>query len=129
MSKWSNNNNLRNLNVSLVHADHHGTFFRPGEGNSNKVIFTTDGGIYYCDDITQTSTPSAITSRNKGYNTSQFYYGSIDASAQDTYDDIAGGTQDNGTWTKLNGVPGVNTFTYTRGGDGAFTEFDDSGEY
>ena len=129
ISKWSNNNNLRNLNVSLVHADHHGTFFRPGEGNSNKVIFTTDGGIYYCDDITQTSTPSAITSRNKGYNTSQFYYGSIDASAQDTYDDIAGGTQDNGTWTKLNGVPGVNTFTYTRGGDGAFTEFDDSGEY
>ena len=129
ISKWSNNNDLLNLNVSLVHADHHGTFFRPGEGNSNKVIFTTDGGIYYCDDITQTSTPDAITSRNKGYNTSQFYYGSIDASAQDTYDDIAGGTQDNGTWTKLNGVPGVNTFTYTRGGDGAFTEFDDSGEY
>ena len=129
ISKWSNNNNLSNLGVSLVHADHHGTFFRPGVGNSNKVVFTTDGGIYYCDDITQASTADVISERNKGYNTSQFYYGTIDESAQISNDDIAGGTQDNGTWTKLNGIQGVNTFLYTRGGDGAFTEFDDSGTY
>ncbi len=108
ISKWSNNNNLSNLEVSGVHADHHGTFFRPGAGNVNKVVFTTDGGIYYCDDITQANnSTTAIQERNKGYNTSQFYYGTIDDSELTSNDDIAGGTQDNGTWTKLNGAKGV----------------------
>ena len=130
ISKWSNNNNLRNLIVSEVHADHHGTFFRPGTGNANKIVFTNDGGIYYCDDITQANnSTTAIQERNNGYNTSQFYYGTIDDSELISNDDIAGGTQDNGTWTKLNGAQGVNEFLYTRGGDGAFTEFDDSGDY
>ena len=130
ISKWSNNNNLRNLNVSEVHADHHGTFFRPGTGNANKIVFTNDGGIYYCDDITQANnSTTAIEERNNGYNTSQFYYGTIDDSELTSNDDIAGGTQDNGTWTKMNGAQGVNEFLYTRGGDGAFTEFDDSGDY
>ncbi|MDC1324452.1 T9SS type A sorting domain-containing protein [Flavobacteriaceae bacterium] len=130
ISKWSYNNNLRNLNVSLVHADHHGTFFRPGTGNANKIVFTNDGGIYYCDDITQANNSStAIQERNNGYNTSQFYYGTIDDSELTSNDDIAGGTQDNGTWTKMNGAQGVNTFEYTRDGDGAYTEFDDEGAY
>ena len=130
ISKWSNNNDLRNLEVSGVHADHHGTFFRPGAGNANKVVFTTDGGIYYCDDITQANnSTTAIQERNKGYNTSQFYYGTIDDSELTSNDDIAGGTQDNGTWTRLNGAKGINSFLYTRGGDGGFTEFDDSGDY
>ena len=130
ISKWSDNNNLRNLGVSPVHADHHGAFFRPGTGNSNKVVFATDGGVYYCDDITQAATSTtAIQERNKGYNTSQFYYGTIDDSVQSSNDDIAGGAQDNGTWAKLEGVPGINSFMKVDGGDGAFTSFDDSGDY
>jgi hypothetical protein len=129
ISKWSNNNNLNNLNVSLVHADQHGTFFRPGVGNENKVVFTNDGGIYYCDDITQASnSTSAIQERNKGYNTSQFYYGDLSSSTNNN-DNIAGGTQDNGTWTLIDGDEGMNIFSYTRGGDGAFTEFDDNNDY
>ena len=129
ISKWSNNNNLSNLNVSLVHADQHGTFFRPGVGNENKIVFTNDGGIYYCDDITQASnSASAIQDRNKGYNTSQFYYGDL-SSATNNNDNIAGGTQDNGTWTLIDGGEGMNNFSYTNDGDGAFTEFDDNNDY
>lgn len=129
ISKWSNNNNLLNLNISLIHADQHGIFFRPGSGNENKVVFTNDGGIYYCDDITLAATStSAIQKRNKGYNTSQFYYGDLSANSIEG-DNIAGGTQDNGTWTLIGGNQGINTFLYTRDGDGAYTEFDDNNDY
>lgn len=130
ISKWSNNNNLYNLNVSLVHADQHGTFFRPGVGNENKVVFTNDGGIYYCDDITQANnSTSAIQERNKGYNTSQFYYGDLSSDTNNDNDNIAGGSQDNGTWMLIAGGEGMNNFLKNWGGDGAFTEFDDNNDY
>jgi len=130
ISKWSNNNNLAALGVSLVHADHHGIVFRPGTGNANKVVFGTDGGIFYCDDITIASaSTTAITARNKDYNTVQFYYGDIVAVINGGADDLVGGTQDNGTPTILDAVAGANSSTDITGGDGGYTEYDDTGVY
>jgi Secretion system C-terminal sorting domain len=130
ISKWSNNNNLAALGVSLVHADQQGIVFRPGPGNDNKFVFGTDGGVYYCDDITVASTStSAITARNKDYNTVQYYYGDISSVINLAADDIIGGTQDNGTPAVYDGAAGPNPFTDLTGGDGGYTEIDDAGAY
>ena len=132
ISKWSNNNNLNALGVSLVHADQHSMIFRPGSGNGNKVVSGTDGGVFYSDDITMAKSGSSgattnISSRNKDYNTVQFYYGAIDKSGGT--DDLTGGTQDNGTQFKLNATAGANGFSDPFGGDGGYTEIDNGGTY
>lgn len=126
ISKWSNNNNLSQLNVPLVHADQHAIVFMPGEGNENKVVFGNDGGIYYCDDISLDATSIEISSRIKDYNVTQFYYGAI--GPEDT-NIIAGGTQDNGTPIVIGAEIGANNFSEPFGGDGAFTDIDNEGEY
>ena len=129
ISKWSNNNNLRNLNVPLVHADHHAIVFRPGAGNENQAVFGTDGGVYYTPNINQSQTSINITSRNTNYNVTQFYYGAIDEVDFSNGDDIFGGTQDNGTPGSINSLGGANSYQDFFGGDGGFTEIDDSGQY
>lgn len=127
ISKWSNNPGLNTLNVPLVHADQHAIVFRPG-GNGNQVVFGTDGGVYYSNNIASAvGNSGAIMSRNKDYNTTQFYYGTIDSVGGNNGDDLAGGTQDNGTQILLNGVAGTNPFIDPLGGDGGFTEIDDIG--
>jgi len=129
ISKWSNNANLNTLtNVPLVHADHHATVQRPGAGNSNKYAFGTDGGVFYSDNIT-TASSSAITSRNQDYSTVQFYSGAIDPVDGGDGDDLIGGTQDNGTQFLVDGAAGSNGFFDPVGGDGAYTEIDDTGLY
>jgi len=130
ISKWSNNNNLAALGISLVHADQHAAVFRPGAGNGNKLAFGNDGGIYYSDDITLASgSTTAISSRNKDYNTVQFYYGDIVSVINTSADDLVGGTQDNGTPVVLDAGAGANATTDITGGDGGYTEYDDSGAY
>ncbi len=125
ISKWSNNNNLAALGVSLVHADQQAIVFRPGAGNTNKLVFGTDGGVFYCTDITMAaSSTTAISARNKDYNTVQVYYGSIDDIDGGDGDDIAGGTQDNGTQFTIDASAGANNFFDPRTGDGGFTEID-----
>ena len=127
ISKWSNNNNLFNLDVSLVHADHHAIVFRPGS-NDTQVVFGNDGGVYYSDDIRNAEgSTSNIQSRTKDYNTTQFYFGAIDEST--LTDNFGGGLQDNGSMFITNGAEGANSFEEERGGDGGFTEIDDSGNY
>ncbi|WP_047548578.1 T9SS type A sorting domain-containing protein [Psychroserpens sp. Hel_I_66] len=127
VSKWSNNNNLNNLDVPLVHADQHAIVFRPGT-NGAEAILGNDGGVYYTADIANAvGNPDAIQSRNKDYNTIQFYNGSIDQSTPNT--NIAGGTQDNGTQFALNANPGANGFFDALGGDGGYTEFGEDGNY
>ena len=129
LSKWSNNNNLRNLDVSLVHADQHAILFRPGVNNSNAII-GNDGGVYFTVDIADAMTSSAaIVSRNRDYVTTQFYYGSISPVGETNGDDLAGGTQDNGTQFISNAASGSNSFSDFSGGDGSYTEIDDSGSY
>ncbi len=129
ISKWSNNNNLFNLEVPLVHADQHAIVFRPNT-NDIEAIFANDGGVYYTSDInTAASDPIAILSRNKDYVTTQFYSGSINPVDVTDGDDFAGGTQDNGTQVLVDGNAGINAFFDPAGGDGAYTEIDDSGSY
>lgn len=128
ISKWSNNNALAGLNVPLVHADHHAIVFRPGSGNGNQAVFGNDGGIYYSPDVTVGATSLNITSRNKDYNVTQFYYGSIGPSTSNEI--LFGGTQDNGTLTSQNstaGVNGFNNYFAFFSGDGSYSEVDRDG--
>ena len=128
ISKWSNNPGLDVLNVPLVHADHHAIVFRPGAGNENQALFGTDGGIYYTPDATLAQGSLDITPRNKDYNVTQFYYGSIGPS--DTDEILYGGTQDNGTIISQSSTAGANSFdNYFAffSGDGSYSEIDDNG--
>lgn len=129
ISKWINLGNLASLDVPLVHADHHAIVFRPGTGNENQVVFGNDGGVYFCPDITAPANSISITSRNKDYNVTQFYSGSIDPIDGSDGDDIAGGSQDNGTLFTVDAAVGANNYFDPAGGDGAYTEIDDSGQY
>lgn len=126
ISKWSNNPGLGALNVPLVHADQHAIVFRPGS-NGTQAALGCDGGVYFASNLAISAGANGIQSRNKNYNTTQFYYGTIDNSGALNGDDIAGGTQDNGTQTLVNGVVGNNPFIDPVGGDGGFTEIDDIG--
>lgn len=130
MSKWSNNNLLRNKNIPLVHADQHALVFHPTD--SDKAIIGNDGGVFFASSLSeavQSTIPNnSIEARNKDYNIMQFYNGAI---AQDiTSDVIIAGSQDNGTQfidgaTNASSNPGVEVF----GGDGAYTFIDKDGEY
>jgi len=107
LSKWSNNNDLATLNVPLVHADQHAFIFDPSD--ATKATISNDGGVFYATSLSGTQ---VINSRNKDYNTVQFYYGAIDKSGGT--DDLTGGTQDNGTQFKLNATAGANGFSDSR---------------
>jgi len=126
ISKWSNNNNLRNLNVSLVHGDQHAVVIDPN--NSENVIFANDGGIYYTSNISNAfNSSTAITSRNKGYNITQLYSAAI---GQDEENEIfLAGAQDNGSLFVQNAQSNVNSFKDIYGGDGAHVFIDKDGKY
>ena len=121
ISKWSNNNNLAGLNVSVVHADQHGMAF--GNGSSTIMVFGNDGGAYYSND-----SAVSITSRNIGFNTSQFYTVGVGPTTAFNGDYFAGGLQDNGTQLFQNAnVNGVDNSVQAYGGDGAYTFLDQDG--
>ncbi|MDZ4148424.1 MAG: T9SS type A sorting domain-containing protein [Flavobacteriaceae bacterium] len=126
ISKWSNNNNLLNLSVPLVHADQHAFVFHPT--NANQAIIGNDGGVFFASSLsTASSSTTAIASRNKDYNVTQYYYGTI---GQNTaVDDIGGGTQDNGSPFAFAATAGANSFNDLFGGDGAFTQLDKDNDY
>ncbi len=126
ISKWSNFSGLSSLNVSLVHPDHHAVVLNPN--NSNKGVFANDGGIYYSANLNMASnSSSAIQSRNKNYNITQFYSGAI---SQDENDEmLLGGTQDNGSLFSSPASSGVNSFIDVFGGDGVQTFIDKDNKY
>nr|WP_321221535.1 T9SS type A sorting domain-containing protein [uncultured Psychroserpens sp.] len=127
LSKWSNNNNLGGLNVPLVHADQHAIVFRPGT-NDTEAVLGNDGGVYYTANILAAAGDSnAIQARNKDFVTTQFYYGAINPIDSADGDDLAGGTQDNGTQFVVDATVGLNPFFDPVSGDGGFTEIDDTG--
>lgn len=124
ISEWYNINGFA---ASLVHADQHAIVFRPGS-NDAEVVLGNDGGVYYSANIANASgNISNIQARNNNYNTTQFYSGAIDESTLN--DNFGGGLQDNGSMFITNGVAGANPFDEPRGGDGGFTEIDNSGAY
>ena len=100
-------------NPLYVHADKHLFTFNPQ--NPNTMYLGTDGGVSVSFDIDR-SQPSFSTS-NLGYNVTQFYDIGVGPN-----DQVAGGTQDNGTL--FMGLP-FNTgksAVQVRGGDGFDTE-------
>ncbi|HET8754208.1 MAG TPA: T9SS type A sorting domain-containing protein, partial [Salinimicrobium sp.] len=119
ISKWSNNNNLENLPVSLVHADQHVMKFRPG--NSNQAIFGHDGGVSYANNLSAASSNNVFITPERNYITTQFYSIAVAPTTFATGDYFLGGTQDNGTVLIERGNPlsiGV------LGGDGAHAFYD-----
>lgn len=120
ISGWTTNT------PSNVHSDQHAMAFKPGV--PNVAIFGNDGGVYYGSTLSGASTSStAISSRNKGLNITQFY--SLGVAPTNvvsglTGDHFAAGAQDNGT-QYFGGVgAGLNGSVRSQGGDGAYTMFD-----
>ena len=99
-----------------VHADQHGIAFRPG--SSTEAVFSHDGGIDYTANA-DAEQPTWI-NRNLGYNVTQFYAGDLIPTAG--VDVMLAGAQDNGT--QRFDASGINETDEVRGGDGAFTFFD-----
>ena len=127
ISKWSNNNNLFSLNVSRIHADQHGLYFRPG--NTNQAVVVNDGGVAYVSSLSAASnSTTAFNEIEDNFITSQFYTAAQTPSGFPGDDLIFGGTQDNGTYritnSSQNKSAGVNIYP---GGDGAATFFDQVG--
>ncbi|WGD33495.1 thrombospondin type 3 repeat-containing protein [Olleya sp. YS] len=121
ISKWSNNNNLLGLNVPLVHADQHALVFAPG--SSSVMVFGNDGGVYY-----SSNSGTSITSRDTGFNTSQFYTVGVGPTTAFTGEFFAGGLQDNGTQFVQDGSSTQTSSSVDiSGGDGAYTFFDQDG--
>ncbi|WP_422089873.1 GEVED domain-containing protein [Tenacibaculum ovolyticum] len=106
-----------------VHADQHSIAF--GNNSSSKILFGNDGGVYYSG-----NSGTTISSRNKGYNVTQFVKAAI---GPDGAGDVSGiftaGAQDNGTQGFRNAVAGINSSTEVSGGDGFYTFIDKDGEY
>lgn len=128
ISKWKNDSGLQNITASLVHADQHAIVFRPN--NNNQAVIGNDGGIYFSNTFsTSVNTATAIQARNKDYNVTQFYYGAIAQNDIFDGDDIAGGTQDNGSLSAIDATIGINHFSTIISGDGAYTEIDEADGY
>ena len=126
ISKWSNNNNLAALTIPRVHADQHGWAFHPTD--VNKAIIGNDGGVYYAVSLSGAeSTTTSILERNKEYNVTQFYHGSIGQDANNEL--LLSGAQDNGTQFINGATGGVNAATDINGGDGAYSWIDKDGAY
>lgn len=119
ISKWSDNENLDQLPVSQVHADHHVMQFRPG--NTNQAIFGHDGGVSFARDLAAASTSDVFITPETNYITTQFYSIAVAPTSFATGDYFLGGTQDNGTQLIQNGNP---VSIGILGGDGAHAFYD-----
>ncbi|MCK5741561.1 MAG: hypothetical protein KAH48_05035, partial [Chlorobi bacterium] len=98
-----------------VHPDQHNITIIPidEETGEFQMLVGNDGGIVYSTDMGNTWHEK---DRGTGYNTSQFY-GADKCPGKDEY---IGGTQDNGTWMSIAGLPSNNMTPYNMvlGGDG-----------
>lgn len=101
-----------------VHADQHAVSFRPG--SSNEVIFGNDGGVYYSADAGNTAATPTFSSKNNGYNVTQFYACAGINSVNSNY--FLAGAQDNGSQQFT--LPQINSTNEVTGGDGAFCHID-----
>ena len=119
ISKWSENPNLDDLPVSLVHADHHVMQFRPG--NTNQAIFGHDGGVSYAWDLAAASSSQVFITPDQDYTTTQFYSVAVAPTSFASGDYFLGGTQDNGTLLIQSGDPASIGIL---GGDGAHSFYD-----
>lgn len=102
-----------------VHSDHHCIAFAPGQ--SSRVVFGNDGGIYYTN-----NSGTNIYVRNNGYNVTQFYKAGI---SQTGTVKLLGGLQDNGSQL-INPAPaGIGSATRVFGGDGCWEFIDKQSQF
>jgi len=121
-TSWSQFSSWYGSGFQEVHADQHAIVF--ASAASNKMLFGNDGGVFY-----SSNSGTTTSSRNSGYNTSQFYSIGV-APTSSGGDNFAGGLQDNGTQAFNNASAGMNGSVETQGGDGAATDYDqDTGNY
>lgn len=123
-SSWTQISNWSSAN--LVHSDQHAIVFNPN--NPNMVLFGNDGGVYYCGSLSgATSTSANITSRNTGFNVTQFVGLAVAPLGQSgtTGDFFVAGAQDNGSnyfaagaTSNTGAVAGINPSIEIQGGDG-----------
>jgi len=108
------------------HPDQHVVMFRQNGGNYNEVVIGNDGGVIYSSDYGDAADASpSFSTRNTGYNVTQFYGISMKNVAGDGY--IVGGTQDNNT-LRINSAENIiGDGTNVNGGDGitSFVDQDD----
>ncbi|MCP4550656.1 MAG: T9SS type A sorting domain-containing protein [Bacteroidetes bacterium] len=103
-----------NQEYKYVHADIHKILFL--NNNSDEMIITTDGGVFYTPNATQVQ--PTFSGKNRSYNSLQFYSCAIDP--REGTGIYMGGLQDNGT-VLYTGTPLSNTIS---GGDGAYCFID-----
>jgi photosystem II stability/assembly factor-like uncharacterized protein len=115
ISRWSENPNMDWLKCSIVHADQHAIVYK--QGSSDTVIFGTDGGVFYSENILKADSNAVIDARNKNYNVTQFYTVAIHPTAGKDY--YLAGSQDNGT--QRFALPAFDKTTEAYGGDGGYT--------
>lgn len=119
-----------------VHSDQHAMTFKPG--NSNIAVFGNDGGVYYSGSLSTTGT--AATSRNSGFNVTQFVGLAVMPNGVSgmTNDFFVAGAQDNGSQyfaasqTATSGATTASTYSTFRiqSGDGGIPLFSqDSDKY
>ena len=128
-TKWSNNNVMGSTSISLVHADQHALVFNPK--NPDQFVMANDGGIFYTANKNNLANTTAVEMRNKRFNITQFYHGTLNPTASFSSEQMILGAQDNGT-QELSGAPLGNQFynsSVVYGGDGAYTAFDDQDKY
>lgn len=101
--------------VKFAHADQHNIIFQP---NSNGIIFSTDGGIFYSPRSGDLPFGN-LNARNLNFNITQFYSGAIDPIDPNGF---IGGAQDNGTVYLFES--GISNTTEILGGDGGFSFID-----
>tara|TARA_B100000575_G_scaffold46385_1_gene33544 strand:+ start:3031 stop:9417 length:6387 start_codon:yes stop_codon:yes gene_type:complete len=127
ISKWTNfaGYGYPAINSSIVHADMHGLYFRPGSPNQAMVV--GDGGVGYSANLATASTTNNFIDNEAGMVTTQFY--SVAQSGQDFSgsDYVIGGSQDNGSYALINSNQNLTAGTETTGGDGAESAFDQFG--
>lgn len=112
-ASWARRTSGGGGSLPYVHVDQHGIFFRPG--NPSDIFFTNDGGLWLTTDGGNT-----FSSKNTGYNVTQFYSLSVDP--RPAANIIIGGTQDNGSMM-VSGA-GINAATGLTGADGSFCAID-----
>lgn len=108
VSQWASGCSSR----PYVHADIHALVFKPG--SSTELLAGSDGGIYRTADG-----GSSFSTRNSGYNVTQFYSVAVHPSDENYF---LAGAQDNGTHKFTSS--GVNATSQASGGDGGFCHID-----
>ncbi|MEZ5196204.1 MAG: sialidase family protein [Bacteroidales bacterium] len=89
---WSKKSYWTGLgNPNYLHGDHHRILFQ--KGSSDKVLFATDGGIFYSDSVSITY--PAYQEVNQGFSTLQVYKCAIGPDPNQEF--YLSGQQDNGT--------------------------------